>query len=490
MPSKSRLLSGHAAASTATILAVGYFRVSTPNQAKQDRASLPTQRAEFLRHCERFGYTPAGEYVDVMTGAREDRPEWQRLFRDAASGAFQRIVVYDATRFGRDDRRAVYEMLRMEIEHGVTLDFIRGRHRTLSDIVEDFEDGAKERRRLGQRVTDNLIALRRGGKVLGKPALGYTLEGGVLTVDEAEAAIVRDIFDLYLRGNLGALLIARRLNDRGLRTKLGSLWSTTAVLRVLSNTTYEGRLQWRSRDPETGEPVTGVIEVPSILPPGTVARCNERRRVKKELTAPRGQQSTYLLSPLLYCAHCERRMTGTVQGPKAYRHRYYLCSSYKSSQACRPNQVSASKLEARVIAELSTRIGSIDLVRADREDEKRVAEVALQAARAHQDKVLNRLARNNDRLDDDEITRAIWEVEHRRIEADLRAASTRVDAALDAFREAKQRSERAEKTVAAWRQLRGEVGQMPPPEAKAVLQGFISRVSFSKYDDLVRVDIR
>ena len=61
-----------------------------------------------------------------------------------------------------------------------------------------------------------------------------------LQINETEADIVREIFDLYVNQGEGALIISKRLNARGLTSARGVPWSTTAVSRLLKNKLYAG----------------------------------------------------------------------------------------------------------------------------------------------------------------------------------------------------------------------------------------------------------
>src|SRR5215467_2890045 len=74
-----------------------YGRVSTMNG--QD----PTvQTRELREYCQRRGWEIVGEYVDVgISGAKEKRPELDRLLADAHRRRFDAIVVWKFDRFAR-----------------------------------------------------------------------------------------------------------------------------------------------------------------------------------------------------------------------------------------------------------------------------------------------------------------------------------------------------------------------------------------------------
>ena len=80
------------------IRVVLYARVSTANNSQD-----PTmQTRELKEYCRRRGWRIAGKYVDVgISGAREKRPELDRLMADAHRRRFDAVVVWKFDRFAR-----------------------------------------------------------------------------------------------------------------------------------------------------------------------------------------------------------------------------------------------------------------------------------------------------------------------------------------------------------------------------------------------------
>ena len=61
-----------------------------------------------------------------------------------------------------------------------------------------------------------------------------------MKINEAEAEVVKEIFDLYVNKGYGTHRIAKALNSRGLTSLRGVPWSVTAVSRLLKNKIYAG----------------------------------------------------------------------------------------------------------------------------------------------------------------------------------------------------------------------------------------------------------
>jgi site-specific DNA recombinase len=66
------------------------------------------------------------------------------------------------------------------------------------------------------------------GKFNGGLCLGYDSINKYLVINEAEAIIVKEIFNLAEQ-ELGLKAIARRINEKGYKTKRGRLFSTNSI---------------------------------------------------------------------------------------------------------------------------------------------------------------------------------------------------------------------------------------------------------------------
>src|SRR5437016_3097214 len=75
-----------------------YARVSTTDKGQDPELQL----RELRDYCQRRGWDVAGEYVDVgVSGAKDSRPELNRLMADASRRKFDGVVVWKFDRFAR-----------------------------------------------------------------------------------------------------------------------------------------------------------------------------------------------------------------------------------------------------------------------------------------------------------------------------------------------------------------------------------------------------
>ena len=88
-----------------------YARVSRVNHGQD--ASLQTR--ELRQFAEARGWQIAGEYVDAgVSGAKDSRPELNRLMTDAKRRRFDVVLVWKLDRFGRSLRHLVNALAEFE----------------------------------------------------------------------------------------------------------------------------------------------------------------------------------------------------------------------------------------------------------------------------------------------------------------------------------------------------------------------------------------
>ncbi len=239
-----------------------YCRKSTEqNGVADDVRSVARQEADCRRFVgSRDGWSVADVYVDdAVSGALfQDRPGLQRLLRDAQAGAFDALVAYDLDRLGRHTQRTrqlLYDLADRGIEvwlsstgQRVDLDSMEGG--IITDLTTRFaqweRDKARTRTRAGHRRKAEL------GYIVGSKLFGFDNVRGDdknvhRRINEAEAAIVRDIFSRFAHGET-IRQIALRLNEQGILSPRGHGWGISSVRSTLANPYYRGERIWgRSR---------------------------------------------------------------------------------------------------------------------------------------------------------------------------------------------------------------------------------------------------
>ena len=84
-----------------TVRVVVYCRVSTLDKG-QDVESQLRELRQFVAHKTAEGWHLVGEYIDQASGKSANRPEFQRLFRDAAERRSDLLLFWALHRFSRE----------------------------------------------------------------------------------------------------------------------------------------------------------------------------------------------------------------------------------------------------------------------------------------------------------------------------------------------------------------------------------------------------
>ena len=209
--------------------AVIYARFSSHGQNEQ---TIEGQ----VRICKEFaeskGFNAVKIYHDkARTGTNDNRPEFQRMIRDAASGAYQYIIVYMFDRFARNRRDSIMYKEMLRDKYGVKV------LSALEPIADDeggefYEmflewNAEKYSKRLSVRIKDGLTTAIGNGTYTGARLIyGYGLEdtgkigkkGTIkkVIINPEQAEVVRYIFTEYAQGKKKTE-IAAALNTQGHR---------------------------------------------------------------------------------------------------------------------------------------------------------------------------------------------------------------------------------------------------------------------------------
>lgn len=147
-----------------------YARVSTANNGQSPEMQL----RELREYCDRRSWQATNEYVDVgISGAKERRPELDRLLADAHRRRFDAVIVWKFDRFAR----SVSHLLRaLETFQALGVEFV-----SLTEGVDTSTPTGKmvftvlgavaelERGLIAERVKAGLRNARAKGKRLGRP---------------------------------------------------------------------------------------------------------------------------------------------------------------------------------------------------------------------------------------------------------------------------------------------------------------------------------
>ncbi len=362
---------------TATKRAAIYARVSDKSQDTEDKTSISEQISDMEALCERRGLTITARYQEVGRGWSKNRPEFQRMLADARRGRFDTIVCWKSDRLSRGMYPAavlmeVVEAYQIELE--AVMDAIDMKTFGLMAAIGKIElDNFRERASMGKRGS-----AKQGRIPTNNVPFGYRLgEDRRAEIVEDEAEVIRRVFHMYVREDMGAPAIAKQLTAEGVPTpRAVGRWYDRTVTRILGLEAYKGTWIFGKRRHVATEqgmrrynrPEDEWVGVP--FPPVVDEEIWDlAQEVKKRRLTHSGRNTKlfYLLQHLVRCSECgylmgcrANRRQATRRNGKSFTYklktprRYYRCYGMENDGVkCRERpHIRAERLEGLVWGEV------------------------------------------------------------------------------------------------------------------------------------------
>jgi site-specific DNA recombinase len=370
-----------------------YTRVSSDRQ--KETHTISSQLAALVEYADSHGYMvpPEWRFQDEgYSGATLLRPGLEAVRDLAAAGHIEVVLVHSPDRLSR---KYAYQVLLAEefSRDGVELVFLKAPSGATPEdqllvqfqgMIAEYERAQiAERSRRGKRHRAHQGSIN----VLSGAPHGYRYvrktdtTAAYYEVIDAEATVVRQIYEAYTRQGLSINAIARLLNEREVPTRTETTrWERSTVWGLLRNPAYRGRacygktelrprqritrpLRQRnglaSRDSANHErPRQDWIEiaVPALVSEETFALAQEQLEQNKQ-HSPRRTIEPTLLQGMLVCECCGYGLYRTSTQTSARRLYYYRCigsDAYRhlKGAVCSNPPVRQDQLDAVVWEEL------------------------------------------------------------------------------------------------------------------------------------------
>lgn len=326
-----------------------YCRVSTAEQLKN--FSIGTQKKKGIDFAKSLD-CEYQEYIDEgISGAKDllDRPALLQLITDVEDGHIDVIWTIDIDRLSRDLQKSfvIFNTLR---EHKIML--------FINDNLYDFENendelfnnikllfAEYERKKIMARSKRGQAeAVRKGicNNVI--PCYGYDSVNKYFVINEAEAEVVREIYQMYLAGR-SFFAIANELNNRNIptkRTKLNMtmtvtrkkqkvktddfIWREKTVDSLLKQTLYIGKRTYGKDKIEADLPYLRIIE-DDVYDAVQVIR-------KSKINNRNNKTHFYWLKGMVICGKCGESYYGLKRGDGSKDYHYICLSSRFKARNC------------------------------------------------------------------------------------------------------------------------------------------------------------
>ena len=322
-----------------------YIRVSTEEQA--DNFSIPEQKRRLEAYCQSHDWAVAEEYIDGgFSGAKLDRPAMQKMITDTKAGNLDVVVSLKLDRLSRSQKDTLHLIEDVFLPHHV--DYV--------SVNESFDTGTSfgramvgilsvfaqlEREQILERMHTGMEARVRSGLIHGGLPFGYDRKEKGLVINESQAAIVREIFDHWLKGCSYSEI------SRIMAKKYPGVlaWHcVTQVVQMLKNPVYIGKVNFN------GEVLDG--QHPPILDTSVFEQAQVLIQTKNRW---QGNQTRYLLTGILWCAKCGERYGVRSTKCNGVQYSYYCCHPNRKKpgsefkKKCKSKSWPTHKLDSMII---------------------------------------------------------------------------------------------------------------------------------------------
>lgn len=202
------------------------------------------------------------KHREIVSGETIDsRPEILSILSKIESPKIKAILIVEVQRLGRPDLEDIGRLSKL---FRYTNTFVITPMKTF-DLRNEYDREAFERELMrGNEYLEYTKKIMRRGRELSvqqghfigtKPPYGYDkdviMEGKkkchTLKINEAEADVVRMVFDMYVNKDMGRVNIAHHLNNLKVPTRTGALWTQDTLKTMLENDHYIGKVRWNWR---------------------------------------------------------------------------------------------------------------------------------------------------------------------------------------------------------------------------------------------------
>ena len=330
-----------------------YARVST--EKEEQLHSLDNQVTYFKEYIKsNKNWEFINGYIDEgITGtSSKKRENFMQMIADGKDKKFDLIVTKEVSRFSRDTIDSLLYTRKL-LEYDVCVYF------TSDNIITASNDGElrltimssmaqDEVRKLSERTKFGFKRSLEKGRVLGNDNIwGYKKEDGKLVIDDEEAKVVREIFEVYANDEkIGLKNLSFYLKEKGMLNRNGNPIHQNTLKKIIQNPKYKGFytgglstvVDYRSKkrnfiNPSEWKLYEDTETVPPIVSKELWEKANQKLLERsKSASMYQKHQTKYALSGKIYC---ENHKCGFVRKVKHYKTKgdiiRWICQDYNNT---------------------------------------------------------------------------------------------------------------------------------------------------------------
>lgn len=309
----------------APLKAAIYARISEDRAGAGLGVQRQTEDCQALADARGFDVVQVFTDNDISAYSGKRRPGYRRMLAAIEDGALNVVLVWHYDRLHRSNMEleeyiAISEKVKvatLTVQSG-ELDLSTASGRMNARIVGAVSRHESEHK--AERIRRAAQELSMSGKWTGglRP-FGWQFVDGVPTLDEAEAAVVREAHAHVLAGfSLGSFI--QGLTERGITTARDGSWSYATLRQMLLRPRNAGLTAWE------GE-VVGPSEFPAIVERHIwEATCSVLKDPARRRS--RTNKAKHLLAGIAVCAECLSPMkSAQIMDRKGVKHNIYRCTT-------------------------------------------------------------------------------------------------------------------------------------------------------------------
>ena len=516
-----------------------YIRVSTEKQ--REKYSLSAQEKILIEYVKSKGW----DYTLYNEGAGsgetlENRPQMLKLLQGGRDKKFEVCLVIELERLSRDEDLFDWLTIKKIFRDNKIKIATPNQTYDLSDDEDDFLSdlfGAlakREKKKLLKRMKRGALEAVTKGVYIGSHfRIGYRYDKTTkkLCIVPEEADVVRKIFELCNKQNLGTVAIAEYLNQnkiptslefaekkssyRGKGFKIGS-WTGGVVWRLLTNPIYYGVYHYNRIEQKNGrtvrkrpesEWIKQAVEPIISYDDFKQAQDNIKNRAK---WSNRNTKNEYLLSGLIYCDECGSKWQGVTY--KAYQkfdvdgkplrdkrgylrkcwktRSYYKCygRTKEAGHKCTVSTVRTEKIEEDVWNAINWLVKqpqkALDEIISIKQKELKEAKENIPDKLNGLEKELERLIKAEDRLLDAFSMGDLMQEDLKKQMPKIKLRKSRIQAEIDSLRLQIAGSELKEQKLANLSAIKGNIDNYNQKQRREFLRGALDKVIVYKNGDI------
>lgn len=353
-----------------------YCRVSKEDEEKGQSESITNQKKSLLKYVQEKNWQIVDCYLDDgYSGTNFQRPGFQRMIADIKKGLVNCVITKDYSRLGREHVQTSNYTEIFFPQNGV-------RYIAVNDGIDTLENddflgfravfNDMYARDISKKIRFTLRNKQKEGAFIGAFApYGYQKNPenkNQLIIEPAEASIVQEIFQLYLKG-YGKSRIASYLNNQGIPSPASSknlisrtnLWNPIAIKRILENEVYLGHILQHKREKisykvkkQISLPKEHWFKVKNTHPPiieKEVFELVQKEAIKRKKGFAALKRDGYLFTGLVKCGLCGDNY---VYCNDKKQGKILICGRYKRyyTKGCEKRSLKEEVLEKAVLSDL------------------------------------------------------------------------------------------------------------------------------------------